>query len=73
MEIVHEEKDQEISRLNKIYEGILNRNKIDIINGTAQFLSSQKIKVGKNPIKQKNLLSQQEENREFQISQKIQN
>ena len=66
-------KDQEISRLNKIYEGILNRNKIDIINGTAQFLSSQKIKVGKKSYQAKNLLSQQGENREFQISQKIQN
>tara|TARA_B100000900_G_scaffold400758_1_gene404720 strand:- start:404 stop:1738 length:1335 start_codon:yes stop_codon:yes gene_type:complete len=40
-------KDQEILRLNKIYEGILKRNKIDIINGTAHFISSQKIKVGK--------------------------
>ena len=32
-------KDQEISRLNKIYDGILSRNKIDIINETAQFLN----------------------------------
>ena len=49
-------KDQEISRLNKIYEGILNRNKIDIINGTAQFLSSQKIKVGKKSYQAKKFI-----------------
>ncbi len=49
-------KDQEISRLNKIYEGILNRNKIDIINGTAQFITSQKIKVGKKSYQAKKFI-----------------
>jgi len=66
-------KDQEISRLNRIYEGILSRNKIDIINGTAQFLNSQKIKVGKKTYQAKNLLFRLEVNQEFQISPKIQN
>ena len=49
-------KDQEISRLNMIYEGILNRNKIDIIKGTAQFLSSKKIKVGKKSYQAKKFI-----------------
>jgi glutathione reductase (NADPH) len=64
-------KDQEILRLNKIYEGILSRNKIDIINGTAQFINSKKLKLVKKLTKQKNLLSQLVANQEFQIFLKI--
>ena len=39
-------KDNEITRLNSIYENILSNNKIKIVNGTAKFKDPNTIKVG---------------------------
>ena len=49
-------KDKEINRLNSVYENILNKNKIKIIKGSAKFLDSQRVIVGKKTYQAKNFI-----------------
>ena len=51
-----QKKDKEITRLNTIYENILNNNKIKIIKGSAKFVGSKKIMVGKKMLQAKNFI-----------------
>ena len=51
-----ENKNNEIKRLNKIYEKILKENKVDIIRGKGELISSNELKVGKKILSAKYIL-----------------
>lgn len=51
-----QKKNKEIDRLNTVYENILNNNKIKIIKGSAKFIDTKKIMVGKKTFQAKNFI-----------------